>query len=195
MQLSLALWEPSFGALTWLAEDPLPIWLTGAALFTVALVVYLQLRSSWALIGMLAVAALVGLLTLIEHFVITPGEQVEQALRDIVAAVEADDLSTVLTLMSSRATEAKTDAETLMPRLTIAKARVTNKPEIVFSSSGEATAKFRGLIDVTDQKSAIKGVYYDDIEVRFACEGEQWLLLDYTPTQAWRKRMGRTPGS
>ena len=48
--------------MNWLAENALPIWACGAVAMTMALIVYLQIRTNGALLGIIAVLAVVAVI-------------------------------------------------------------------------------------------------------------------------------------
>jgi hypothetical protein len=173
--------------MSWLAEDPLPIWLVGALLLTAALVVYLQLRSIWSLWIIAGVVVLVVGLTLVEQFWITPREAVAQTLEEVLAAVEADDLPTTLSYLSQFAVDVRSDAETLMPRLVIERARAIDTPKITVNGE-DATVEFRALFKARDRQSGHDGGYMDDVTVGFVHEDERWLIRDVRPAKPWRGR-------
>lgn len=171
--------------MTWLAEDPLPVWLVGALLLTFALVVYLQARTSWSVWAMAAVVVLVGLLTIVEWLWLTPREQVERTLREVLVAVEEDDLPRTLSYLAPSAVDSRTDAETLMPRLDIYRARALDTPQIVVNGD-EATVNFRAFIKARDKSSGADGGYLDDVQVRFEYDGRRWLVSEVRPAKPWQ---------
>lgn len=181
--------------MTWFAEDPLVIWLSAAVLFTVVLIIYLQTRQRWALLAMAVVVLLAVGLTLLEQVLVTPREAARQTLREVFAAVEANDLPRTLSAISPTAGEVRSDAETLMPRLEVMRANVTDTPVIEFDGPTNATARFRAFIEVIDRRTGIKGVYFDDLTITFQLEGGQWKVIAYQPVKSWRKGGNRVKDS
>ena len=171
------------------------IWLSAAVLFTVVLIIYLQTRQRWALLAMVVVVLLAVGLTLLEQVLVTPREAARQTLREVFAAVEANDLPRTLSAISPTAGEVRSDAETLMPRLEVMRANVTDTPVIEFDGPTKATARFRAFIEVIDRRTGIKGVYFDDLTITFQLEGGQWKVIAYQPVKSWRKGGNRVKDS
>jgi hypothetical protein len=177
--------------MTWFAEDPLVIWLSAAVLFTAVLIVYLQTRQRWSLLAMAVVVLLAGGLTLLEQVLVTPREAVGQTLREVLAAVEANDLPRTLSTISPTAGEVRSDAETLMPRLEVIRADATNTPVIEFNGAAKATARFRAFVEVIDRRTGLKGAYFDDLTITFQLKGDRWKVVAYQPVKSWRKGANR----
>lgn len=175
--------------MNWFAEDPLPIWLFGALALTCAAIVYLQTRKNWALLGVIGVLAIVGLLTLAERLIVTPREAVEHTLYAILETIESDDLQGTLAFVSSSATEVRADAESLMPKLDIIKARTLDLPVIEVQNEDQATATFKGFIQVKMKRSGHRGGYSDDITVQFKRENDHWLVAGYKPAKPIPKNL------
>ena len=78
--------------MNFLAENPLPIWVTAALLLTMAAVVYFQTGRSGALAAMALIVAIAAALLAAEHFIETPREAVERTLYEMADVVEANDV-------------------------------------------------------------------------------------------------------
>ena len=153
--------------MTWFAEDPLVIWLSAAVLFTAVLIIYFQTGQRWSLLAMAVVVLLAGGLTLLEQVLVTPREAVRQTLREVITAIEANDLPATLSTISTTAVEVRSDAETLMPRLEVIRAGVTDTPVIKLDGDTQATAEFRAIVEVIDRRTGLKAGYFDDLAVTF----------------------------
>jgi hypothetical protein len=176
----------------YLAENALPIWLSGAVVATLALVVYFQSRRTGALVALLVAVVVTAALLVVEHFIVTPREAVEQTLYELAAAIEADDLPGVLRFIAPTADGVRGDAEALMPLVEVDKARILGTPEIVLDSNAQAaTVKCQGLVDVTVKQNGMKGPYMDRVEIRFVESDGAWQIESYTPKRDWRRGVRR----
>jgi hypothetical protein len=178
---------------SYLAENALPIWMGGAVLLTLALIVYAQLRGTAALIGVLAVVLVTALLLVVEWLIVTPREAVERELYGLAAAIEANDVPGVLAHIAPGATRVRSDAETQMPLVRIEKARVVNSPQIDLNQPDdptEAVVRFRALVDAAVKRNGMRGAGMDDLTVTFVREGDRWLVESYTSARNWRRAAG-----
>ena len=176
-------------------ENSLPIWVGGALLVTIALVVYQQTRAHWALGAVLGAIVLSGLLLAVERFIVTPREAVEQTLDDLAAAIETDDLPAVLTFIEPNAADVLADAQEIMPQVVIEKCRVASELVIEVDEAAQpmtAVARFKALGDVTIKRNNMRGGYFDTVEVRFTRDPQgRWLVDGYTPARDLRRAVGR----
>jgi hypothetical protein len=181
--------------MNWLAENALPIWVGGAVAFTMALVVYLQTRTNRALAGLGLVVAVTAALLTAEWFMETPREAVERTLYELAAAVEANDVPGALAFLAPSAdSRIRNDVETLMPLVTIERARVLGTPKIEVAEGdppSTATAECRGLIVATVKRSGMKGAQDDRLTLHWVRSGERWLVEDYTSRRNWNRAVGR----
>ena len=80
--------------------------------------------------------------------------------------------------------EVRTDAETLMPLVTVQKARILGTPEITLDETltpPEATVKCQAMVDVVVKQNGMKGPYMDRVTISFVKSGDRWLIYGYTP--------------
>ncbi len=176
--------------MSYLAENAIAIWMGGAVLFTMAGVVYWQLRTGKAFLAMLAVVVLTGMLLVVEHLIETPRETVARTLNELADAIEANDVTGVLTFIAPTANEVRTDAESLMPLVEVNKANIIGTPDITVDASTQpptATVKCQGFIDVTVRQNGMHGGYMDSVTIHFVADGDRWLIESYTPARDWRR--------
>lgn len=169
--------------MTWLLENPVPIWAVGIALGTLAGLVFLTRRTFVWLFVFVAIVGLTLLLALLEWLVVTEREEIELATHQLAAAVEANDLAAVLGMLAPTARQVRADAQTLLPRLQVAKAHVagTLHVEVDTTASPEkASSRFRALLDAVDRREGMKIVYYDEIQLNWVRENQHWLVTSYT---------------
>jgi hypothetical protein len=173
-----------------LAENAIAIWMGGAVLFTMAGVVYWQLRTGKALSAMLAVVIVTGMLLVVEHLLETPREAVERTLHELADAIEANDLPGVLTFIVPAANEVRTDAESLMPLVNIKKANIMGTPSVTVDDTTQppmATVNCQGFVDLTIRQNGVHGGYMDRVTIHFVAEGDRWLIESYTPARDWHR--------
>ena len=176
--------------MNWIGENAVAIWVTGAVFLTLAVVIYSQLRTTAALVAILVVVLVTAALLVAEHLIITPREAVAQTLNELAAAIEADDVPAVLAFIAPGAKSVRDDAESLMPLVTVEKARIVSTPQIDVDESAQpatATVRCQGLVDVTIKQNGMKGPYLDRVEIRFVRVGDRWLIESYKPEKDWRR--------
>ncbi|MDZ4656164.1 MAG: hypothetical protein SH868_01160 [Bythopirellula sp.] len=164
-----------------LLENPLPIWSLGAVCFAVSVIVFFAKRSLGSMLAMVGVVAVTLLLVFVERIVITPSEEVEQALTTLMSAIEANNLPAVLAELDPTALHVRSDAETLMPQLKIKETGSTAVRVEVDESAKplRATVHFRGRIDGTHARSGARVFYFDQVEIDWQKSGDRWLVVDY----------------
>jgi hypothetical protein len=181
--------------MNWLAENALPIWTLGAIALTMASIVYFTTRTNAALIGVASVVAVTALLLLLEWWMETPREAVERTLYELAARVEANDVPGAASYLAPNADPAiRTDVETLMPLVTIDRARIIGTPIIEVASGPEptsATAQVRGIIMATVKKNGMKGGSEDRLTLDFVRHGDRWLVQGYKSKRNWQRELGR----
>ncbi len=164
-----------------LLENPLPILAVGAVLATLFGVVFLSRRSVPPLVGLAAVVLFTSLLLITEYLVVTPREQVEVAIEEILDAIEANDVDGVLAVVDPAATEIRSDIEALMPMVNV---NDTGAMALRIDCEGrnptEATSRFKGRVLGTHARSGIAVRYFDEVELNWKRSGGRWLLEDFT---------------
>jgi hypothetical protein len=162
-------------------ENPLPIWGLGAVALAIAATVYFAKKSGRSLGGVVAVIVATALLLYIERQVITPSEEVELAVVEIMDAIQANDVPGVVALIDPSATKVRTDAETLMPQVKVnATGNSSLRVELDESASpAKATSFFRGKIDGVHSRTGARAIYFDQVEVDWQKSGDKWLVVDY----------------
>jgi hypothetical protein len=181
--------------MNYLAENALPIWAAGAVLLTMALIVYLQLRTTESFLAMVVILAVVGALLLTEHLMETPREAVERTLYELADTVEANDVPGALRFLASTAdTQIRRDVETLMPLVEIERARVIGSPKIEVEAGDDpdsATVTCRGIVIATVKQNGMKGGAEDELTMSWVRQGDRWLVEDYVAKRNWNRAVGR----
>ncbi len=181
--------------MNWLAENTLPIWMFGAIALTMALVVYFQMRTNGALLGIAGVIIVTGVLLLISWLIVTPREALERSLYNLAAKVEANDVQGVLShLAPSADSRLRNDVETLMPLVRIERARIIGSPEIEMEKGRNptsATVRCEGVIVAVNKKDGMKGGAEDHLVLKWVYPNDRWLLESYTSDKNWNRALGR----
>jgi hypothetical protein len=167
--------------MTLFLENPLPIWSVGAVCFAISVIVFFAKRSLGSIIAMFGVIAVTLLLIFVEKIVITPSEQVEQALASLMGAIKDNDLPAILATIDPSAKHVRSDAETLMPQVKVKETGSTAVRVEVDETTAplRATTYFRGRIDGTHARSGVRIFYFDNVEIDWQQTGDQWLIVDY----------------
>jgi hypothetical protein len=162
-------------------ENPLPIWSLGAVCLAIAVIVFLAKRSLASILGVAGVIAVTALLLVLESIVVTPSEEVEQSLSDLMAAIEANDLAAVVAWIDPSAKSIRSEAETLMPQVKVRETGSTSVHVEVDESASplKATSFFRGRIDGTHARSGGRVFYFDKVEIDWQKSGDSWQVIDY----------------
>ena len=181
--------------MNWLADNSLAIWMGGAVALTLSLVIYSQLRTNKALAGIGGVVGVTAALLALEWWLETPREAVERTLYELAAAVEANDVPGALRFVAPTADkQIRSDIESMMPLVTIERARVIGSPDITLDDGptpATATVKCRGIVVATTKKNGMKGGADDELTLTFVRDGERWLVESYTSERNWNRALGR----
>ena len=181
--------------MNYLAENALPIWAAGAVAVTMALIVYLQTRTTVAFLAILVILASAGMLLVIEHLIETPREAVERTLYELADTVENNDVPGALRFLASTAdTQIRKDIETLMPLVKIDRANVIGAPQIEVEpgdAPDSATVICRGIIVATLKQNGMKGGAEDELTIAWVRQGDRWLVEDYVAKKNWNRAVGR----
>ena len=169
--------------MTMLLEDPVPIIFIGIVVEAVLGVAFMRTGRGAILLAMLGVLILASAGVAIEWIVVTEVEQVEAALDEAAAAVEANDPDRAMSyLASSFDNPARGWIRWVLARFEFSTARITNL-EVTsinhLTSPPTAKARFIGVGHFTDRE----GQYpYRTQRVRFTVElhleGGRWLVAD-----------------
>jgi hypothetical protein len=101
----------------------------------------------------------------------------------------------VISFIDPSAKQVRADAESLMPLVTVDRARILGTPEITVETAAippTATVNCQGFVDVTVKQNGIKGPYLDRVEIHFVRAGDRWLIESFTPQKDWHHAVGRS---
>ncbi len=180
--------------MTWLLETPWPAILIGVMAELVLASVLFAVQRRWVAIAMGVVAALVVAAVLIERVVTTATEEVEEALQGLAAALESDDVPTVLTFVAPDATGVRGAAERHMPRYQINTVNIARDLEVTIDDTADpptAVARFTCRVNANDRRGQVP--YQNAIlefTMKYRKDGDRWLLYEYEVDRP-EIRMGR----
>jgi len=162
-------------------ENPVPILAVGAVVATLCGLVFLSKRTLPALFALLGVVLLTLLLVVCEWWVVTEREEVELALAELLAAVEANDMQATVALVDTAAANLRSDIELGMPMVKVSDTGASAVNITVDSSVDphEATSRFRGKLQGVYVRSGMKVLYFDDVEMHWVKRDDQWLLESF----------------
>ena len=171
--------------MTWLLENPWPA-IVGTLLAESLLAAALYATGK-AKIGIaMGIVLLLGLaLVLVERFVVTETEEVEDTLQAVAAALETNDLAAVMAFLAGDASNIRAAAQNWLPQAQITAARVGSDLRITFGEGADpltAEATFTGRISrvVNNPQELLP---YREFVQKFTLdlrkEGDRWLLTDY----------------
>jgi hypothetical protein len=167
--------------MTLLLENPLPIWTAGIVLTVICLFVVLAQRSLGSLLALAGVIGLTLLFLLTERFVVTEGEEVEQAIAQLVAALKANDVNGVLALIGPGAGNVRQDANQIMGQLDIRDTGSSSlRVEVDYSTTPHrAISYLRAKIDALHKGHGVRLFYFDQVEINWERSGDNWVIADY----------------
>jgi len=148
-----------------------------------AWVTYLNLRTTKSLLLIPGAVALVAALLLVEWLIETPREAVLRRLYEMADAIEADDVPTTLTYISTSAGEIRAECEELMPLVEVETANVVEVPSVEVDMAAQpprTTVLVHAFIKVTERRNHMKEGLFDWLRVTFVLEGGRWVIQDYT---------------
>ncbi len=167
-----------------LLENPLPIAAIGGLLVTLTAIVFLSRRDGASLAALAATALVTAGLLLVERFVATDREQVEEAVAGLLDAIEANDEPGVLNAVDPSAVKVRAEIAALMPEIKINAANAMGRIEVTVNDAGQppiADATILAFLDGVHARSGLRVAYYKQrVDLHWVKQGERWLLADYT---------------
>lgn len=184
-------------------ENPILIVAVGAVAATIAMIVFLARRSLESLIALAGIVAFTLIALLVERYVVTDREQIRANLAETLAAIEANDLTSVLAQLDPAAKTIRSDASALMPQIKVEKARALGTVEVEVDHSRQpptATCTFRAFLQGIHAKSGMQVAYFNQqVDIHWVIRNERWLMDGYTayydgkPINAVQSATGNRP--
>lgn len=166
----------------WWVEDPTPILFAGIVAELVLALVFAHTRRPGVLAAMIGVLFLVGAAVLVERFVVTEREAVEQTLDGAAGALVAGDLARVYTYVSPSANYTRERAAWALDRVDFYAIKLRNMEIEInrLTNPPVAQARFRAVFRFRDRLDEFP---YNSYELGFTVElekiGDRWLVSDH----------------
>lgn len=183
--------------MTWLFETPVYILCWGVLITACFLSGWIQTRRR-PLAYLTACSLLItGSLVAVEHYVVTPLEEIELTLHQIAEDLESNHLANVLQHLHPRAREhVRYRAENEFPHYRFDRVAIKKNLEIELNTKAqpwEATARFNVLAigNLAGRRGETIRVPRE-VEVTFWRDGDQWKVTDYKHQQPFGNRYRST---
>jgi hypothetical protein len=159
-----------------------------AALAVIFSLVWLRIGKRWLIALAAACGVLIVAVLAAGHLIVTDREVVEATLREIAAAVERNDVKTVVGHIHSQRTDIAATAESELPRYDFEEVDIKSNLEIEVDSQGDpptAVAKFNVVVRGKFRGGGDFSEVYGDrgvpryVIVKFQKEGDVWKVIDY----------------
>jgi hypothetical protein len=167
-------------------DHALPIWIGGGLAALLAGMVASSRRTLGSLVALAAVVLVTLALLAVERAVVTPAEQLEQAVGEILAAIEANDVQGVLALVDHSAAGVRRDVETLMGVAQADKCHAASSVRVQWDDGvegeGQATTSFKGMFNGISRNGGARLAYFDQVDIRWRRSGDEgpWRMVGYT---------------
>ncbi len=168
--------------MTWLWDDPTLILSVGVLIEGLLGVVLFQTGRGWVLAAMLGILVCVLAAVAVEYFVVTPREEVENTLAEVAAALEANDLPSLLGYLADDGGQIRASATDALSRFKVREARIRNLRVTVDLRAlpPRATADFHGLLTLDDPRGQVPYEHFArDFTVFLEQRSGRWLLVRY----------------
>jgi hypothetical protein len=166
-----------------LLESPWPILSAGIAAEALLAILLLRTGQGRILWAMLGAALLIAAGLVVEWFVVTEREAVEQRLDQAAAAVAANDLEALLACISTTAPKTQRDARWVLGLVEFSKARLSDMEISInrLTSLPTAKAKFLAIGTARDRKSGdFNGTFVRTVTATLRKENGRWMIGEYT---------------
>ncbi|MBA4016826.1 MAG: hypothetical protein C0483_06540 [Pirellula sp.] len=175
--------------MSWFTENPLPPVLIGVILEALLVVVLMRTGKKSVLWGMVGLAALVAGIVVLERSIVTPREEVKQAIEEIRALVEANDRPALLQRIDSNpgVAELRNRVQSDLAQVHVDQAKVTDLRDEDIKIDAGATRANVTLIGSVDVSGAAKAHIVLKFEIDLRKRDGQWIL---TAAQ-WRSPLER----
>jgi hypothetical protein len=163
-------------------EDPLPILFVGVLAEALLILAFFHLRKWEILLGVFGIAALVGVLLLVETLVVTDRERVAAQLDAGVVAFLHGDKEGVLNLIAPEATATRARAEQVLRFVKFHWIKLRNLEIVVnrLTSPPTAEARFHAAFHFEDRSGHYPYRYEEvGLVVEFVLTDQGWLVTDH----------------
>ena len=166
--------------MSWLTEDPTMVLITAAVFAVGFLIAFLKTGRGLYLLWLGGVALLAMALVLVERYVVTDREQIEDTLFGAAAAIEANDFDAAFAYLAPEVELLHGDIRRRLQTVNVEEATIADLT-IDFSPlelPPKAMARFLGIL-----KFEASGIPYDRVlrrlTVKLVKQGDRWLIESY----------------
>ena len=171
--------------MTWFTDNPIPLFILGLMAQVVLGIVLWQTGRGWVILVMAGLGIASIALVFVERLLVSPTEEIAETLDEIGAALETNQIDSVLAFVAPDQTVLRTDARQQLKRVKIEQALVAGDLRVAFDTPADApqplaNASFNGRIKANFLKDASP---HDQIVQRFKVyfrkENGKWLVTGY----------------
>jgi hypothetical protein len=177
--------------MTWFVESPWPSLALGIALEVALVIALLRTGRAILIAAMVAVLALTTGSIVLERAIVTPYEEVEDALDTVARALESNDTQAVLAAFSANCPRLA-EVSTALARFEVREAHVGGDLEVRLNRlthPPSATTYFTGRVQGKDKRGVVP---YEHMIRKFKVtlhrEGDRGLIADYSETDVGDRR-------
>lgn len=177
--------------MNWLLESPWPALSLGVVLELILAIVLVRTGRSIVLVAMVVVLLVTSGFVLLERWVVTQQEEIENALQRAEATLERNDAPAVLALFTQNSPR-RNEVANVLARFHVRDAHIGRDLEIapdVSTDPPSVRASFTGRVEGSDSRGEVP---YEQVIRKFTVTlhrvGDQWLIHDYTMTDPFSRR-------
>jgi hypothetical protein len=167
--------------MAWLTEDPTVILIAIGVVAFGIIIAILKTGRGLYLTWLGGVVLLALLVVVIDRYVVTDREKVEETLYGAAAALEAGDVEAVASYLAASGEALEREVRSRMRTMEVRKARIASDLRIDFSPleiPPKATATFLGRVEVKPASVPL-AQYLGRVKIQLAKEGDRWLVQSY----------------
>ena len=167
--------------MSWLTEDPTFVLLAIGVVAVGIIIAILKTGRGLYLTWLGGVLLLALLVIVIDRYVVTDREKIEDTLYGAAAALEGGDVEGVTSYLAASGEALEREVRSRMRTTEVRKARVVSDLRIDFSpleSPPKATATFLGHVEFKAASVPLEQ-YLGRVKIQLAKEGDRWLVQSY----------------
>ena len=167
--------------MAWLTEDPTVVLLAIGVVAVAIIIAILKTGRGLYLTWLGGVVLLALLVIVVERYIVTDREKVEDTLYGAAAALEANDVEAVASYLASAGEALEREVRSRMRNTEVRVARIVSDLHIDFSPleiPPKATASFLGHVEVKAASVPLEN-FLGRFKIQLVQEGERWLVQSY----------------
>jgi hypothetical protein len=167
--------------MAWLTEDPTVVLLALGVVAAGIIVAILKTGRGLYVIWLGGVVLLALLVIVIDRFVVTDREKVEDTLYCAAAALEANDIEATASYLAASGEALQREVRSRMRTMEVRKARIVSDLRIEFSPleiPPKALATFLGRVEIKATSVPLEQ-YLGRVRIHLVKEGDRWLVQSF----------------